>query len=61
MAVSAALVEEAQCLRPRKALLAPAGAGGSRLRDLAVLAGVRFYNQDELFGCQLAQQAGQPA
>lgn len=27
---------------------------------LAVLAGVRFYNQDELSGAQLAQQAGQP-
>ncbi len=61
-AVSAALADEAL----------PAQATGSRWRGLgrlavaasvtvAVLAGVRFYNQDELSGAQLAQQASQPS
>ncbi len=61
-AVSAALADETL----------PAQATGSRWRGLgrlavaasvtvAVLAGVRFYNQDELSGTQLAQQASQPS
>lgn len=61
-AVSAALAGEAQ---PVKVSRAP-WRGLGRLAvaasvTVAVLAGVRFYNQDELGGAQLAQQGVQPA
>ncbi|UUY06621.1 anti-sigma factor [Pseudomonas sp. J452] len=60
-AVSAALADEAL---PEKAA-AGRWRGLGRLAvaasvTVAVLAGVRFYNQDELSGAQLAQQAAQP-
>lgn len=61
-AVSVALADEAQ---PAKASRAP-WRGLGRLAvaasvTVAVLAGVRFYNQDELAGAQLARQDAQPA
>ncbi|WP_339462954.1 sigma-E factor negative regulatory protein [Pseudomonas sp. EA_105y_Pfl2_R69] len=63
-AVSAALADEALPTTAAK----PAGPWRSIGRlavaasvTLAVLAGVRLYNQDELTGAQLAQQAAQPS
>ncbi|MNF99153.1 Sigma factor AlgU negative regulatory protein [compost metagenome] len=60
-AISAALADEAL---PAKAARGP-WRGLGRLAvaasvTVAVLAGVRFYNQDELSGAQLAQQTAQP-
>jgi sigma-E factor negative regulatory protein RseA len=62
-AVSAALADEAVPARASK--LSGSWRTVSRLAvaasvTLAVLAGVRLYNQDELTGTQLAQQAAQP-
>lgn len=62
-AVSAALANEV-VPAPASAVLTPWRTVG-RLAvaasvTLAVLAGVRLYNQDELTGAQLAQQAAQP-
>jgi len=61
-AVSAALADEAS---PAKASRGPWRSLG-RLAvaasvTLAVLAGVRLYNQDEIAGTELAQQSSQPA
>jgi sigma-E factor negative regulatory protein RseA len=61
-AVSAALADEAS---PAKASRGPWRSLG-RLAvaasvTLAVLAGVRLYNQDEIAGAELAQQSSQPA
>ncbi len=59
-AVSAALADEAlpvRAARPWRTLGRVAVAASV---TLAVLAGVRFYNQDELAGPQLAQQAPSP-
>ncbi|MCP2022890.1 sigma-E factor negative regulatory protein [Pseudomonas laurylsulfatiphila] len=61
-AVSAALADEAS---PAKASRGPWRSLG-RLAvaasvTLAVLAGVRLYNQDEIAGAELAQQSAQPA
>jgi sigma-E factor negative regulatory protein RseA len=61
-AVSAALADEAL---PAKAVRGPWRTLGrvavAASVTLAVLVGVRFYNQDELAGAQLAQQGNQPS
>jgi len=64
-AVSAALADEAAPVAPQVQQRGPWRTVG-RLAvaasvTVAVLAGVRFYNQDDITGAQLAQQSTQPA
>ncbi|WP_068825445.1 sigma-E factor negative regulatory protein [Pseudomonas sp. BMS12] len=60
-AVSAALADEALPAQPARAPWRTLGrVAVAASVTLAVLAGVRFYNQDELAGPQLAQQTPQP-
>lgn len=60
--VSAALAEEALPVSVAKRSWRTLGrVAVAASVTLAVLAGVRFYNQDELSGTRLAQQAAQPS
>jgi sigma-E factor negative regulatory protein RseA len=64
-AVSAALADEALPVQNRAAVHGPWRTVGrfavAASVTVAVLAGVRLYNQDEVASTQLAQQAAQPA
>ncbi|MBB2494816.1 sigma-E factor negative regulatory protein [Aquipseudomonas ullengensis] len=60
-AVSAALAEEAVPAKPASGVWRTIGrVAVAASVTVAVLAGVRFYNQDEIGGTQLAQQGAQP-
>ncbi|WP_252271227.1 sigma-E factor negative regulatory protein [Pseudomonas subflava] len=59
-AVSAALASEALPTQARSPWRMVSRVAVAASVTLAVLAGVRFYNQDELSATQLAQQDGQP-
>ena len=64
-AVSAALADEALPVQGKAVVRGPWRSFGrfavAASVTVAVLAGVRLYNQDEVAGAQLAQQAAQPA
>jgi sigma-E factor negative regulatory protein RseA len=63
-AVSAALADEPMpaASKPQRGLWVTVGRlAVAASVTVAVLAGVRFYNQDDITGAQLAQQATQPA
>ncbi|WNW11562.1 RseA family anti-sigma factor [Pseudomonas sp. DTU_2021_1001937_2_SI_NGA_ILE_001] len=61
-AVSAAIADEASPLKPGRGPWRTLGRlAVAASVTVAVLAGVRLYNQDEITGAQLAQQSQQPA